>query len=343
MSLLKSKKFHSALGALVSIALILYFAFKLDWHEVGAQLLRVHYIVFVPMILGVIIHMLLRAQRWRYFLPQGNRVSGQVLFDSIMLGALATFILPGRVGEIVRPYALSRKSSVPFPIGFASVVIERFFDLAAVLISFGVLTLLMPGMDPKIYVGAQVLGTMALAILACIILGAFAPGVVRTLSKSCCQIFPERFRGMILHFVEQLIEATVVLKNPANLGMAVLFTALVWGSNYVVYYIYTYLVDVEPSMLLAVAVAIVLAFAVALPSTPGFIGVYQAGCIVGFNLFGYSEATGMTFAIVTHVFQYAVFVVYGGYLMLRDNLHMADLRGAGDPAIDSRKNTTIIT
>ena len=327
MSLLKSKRFHSLLGLLVSLALVAYFVWKIDWREVGAQLKAVHYLVFLPSLAAIIFHMLLRTQRWRYFLPRGGEASFRALFDSLMLGALATFILPGRAGEIVRPYVLSRKSSVPFAVGLASVFIERFFDLATVLISFAAITFFIPGMHPEVYRGAKMLTVMAAAILAGISVGAFAPELVRAVSRFCLRILPVRLRGMLMHFIDQVLEGTAVLKCPKNLAMAVLFTVLVWGSNYGVYYIYTWLVDVQPSVLLAVAVAVVLALAVALPSTPGFIGVYQAGCIIGFELFGYSWSLGMTFAIVTHVFQYFVFVAYGGYVMLRDNLRFSDLRG----------------
>jgi glycosyltransferase 2 family protein len=330
---LKSKQFQSLFGLALSLALILYFVWKIDWTEVGAQLLRVHFIFFVPCTVAVAIHMCLRAQRWRYFLPQGDAARGKDLFDSLMLGALATFILPGRAGEVVRPFVLSKKSGVPFPVGFASVVIERFFDLSAVLISFGLVVTLVPTMRSEVYEGAKMLSVLALLILVGILFGAFAPEFIRKVSGVCVRLFPKFIQDLLLRFVDQLLEGTAVLKHKRKLILATFFTVLVWGSNYLLYYLYTFLVDVEPSMLLGFTVAVVLALAVALPSTPGFIGVYQAGCVVGFQLLGHPWSVAMTFAIVTHIFQYAVFVFYGGYVMLRDNLNLKDLSpGSETPA-----------
>jgi len=316
------------IGLVVSLGLIAYFAWKLEWSLVGQELSHLNYLALVPVTLVFTAHLFLRAWRWRYFLPNGRDVRFRSLFDSFMVGGLATFILPLRAGEFVRPYILSRKSPVSFSVGFVSVVIERFFDLAAVLISFGVLALYLPHMRQEAYQGAFMLSVVAAAILVVIGLGAFTPGVIRSLSAIAVCLLPRRFRQAPLRFTEQFLAGTTVLRSPSNLFMASFFTVLVWGSNYALYYIYPYLINLEPSILLAVTVAVFLALVVAAPSMPGFVGVYQLGCVWAFELLGFTAEKGIAFAIVTHLFQYLVLVGYGSFVMLRDNLRFADLTQA---------------
>jgi glycosyltransferase 2 family protein len=320
------------MGLLVSAGLIAYFIRALDWSAVGEELLRTNYLIVLPLTPVVLAPMLVRAWRWRYFLPQGNEVGLRALFDSLMIGALATFLLPLRAGEFVRPFVLSLKHPVPFSAGLVSVVIERFFDLAAVLATFGLLVLLLPDMRPEVYHGAQALAAVAGAILAVIGLGAFQPGLVQTLSRWCARPLPAYLRRWIEHFTEQFLAGTKVLRRPANLIMALILTAAVWLGNYLVYYSYLYLVNVEPTLLLGVTVTVLLALVVSAPSMPGFIGVYQLGCVWAFELLGQRPEVGLAYALVTHLFQYVVLGFYGGYVMLRDGMRFSDLTAARGPA-----------
>ncbi len=69
-----------------------------------------------------------------------------------------------------------------------------------------------------------------------------------------------------------------------------------------------------------------LALAVAAPSSPGFVGVYQVGCTLGFAIFAISENTAITFAILSHVFQYIIFSVYGLHFLSKSQLKFSDLK-----------------
>ena len=329
MSILKSKVFHSALGLLVSLALIGWMVFAVEWREVGEQLHHINYLVFVWVTLVMFLHMGLRALRWRAFLPASEPVPTFMdLFDSIMLGCLATFILPLRAGEVVRPLLLSKKSGVPFATGLVSVIIERFFDLSAVLISFGLVVIYVPGVPEWVGKGASVLTVLAAMILVALLLGACAPKLIALLVARSTSVLPEKLRNALTKFTEDFLRGTVVLKDPVRLAKVFIFTVLVWLSNFFVYYLYIALVNVEPTPLLAVTLGVVLALAVAAPSLPGFLGVYQGGCVVGFALFGISRETAITCAIVSHFYQYVFIVLYGIIAMVRGGLGFRDLKAS---------------
>ena len=60
------------------------------------------------------------------------------LFSPLMVGYMAN-ILPARAGEFIRAYLLGKKHGIPFSGAFASIVVERLFDIVAVLLLFQLL------------------------------------------------------------------------------------------------------------------------------------------------------------------------------------------------------------
>ena len=50
-----------------------------------------------------------------------------------MVGFAALGLLPARAGDLLRPYMLARREGLPAPATFATVIMERVFDLVAVL------------------------------------------------------------------------------------------------------------------------------------------------------------------------------------------------------------------
>src|SRR5262245_9003741 len=59
-------------------------------------------------------HNVFRALRWRWLLdPVSPDVPFRPMFVAIVLGYMTTWILPGRIGEVVRPGLLSARTAVP--------------------------------------------------------------------------------------------------------------------------------------------------------------------------------------------------------------------------------------
>jgi uncharacterized membrane protein YbhN (UPF0104 family) len=103
-------------------------------------------------------------------------------------------------------------------------------------------------------------------------------------------------------------------------------TLIIWLSSFAFFYVSFGLLDITPSWALAFAIGVIVALAVAAPSAPGFIGVYQAACLAGFSLFGLEESTAVAYSIITHLLQYFLFVAYGAYVLSRSGIKLGQLR-----------------
>ncbi len=95
--------------------------------------------------LGVAVNLLaywVRAWRWRYLLAPIRRGVGMYnLTSTTMIGFMISFLVPFRVGEVVRPVLLARRESLHAGAAFATIALERLLDTLMVMSLFLVFVL----------------------------------------------------------------------------------------------------------------------------------------------------------------------------------------------------------
>jgi len=321
----KSRTFQILLGVLISGSLIAWMCFEIDWHAVSTELQHMHWWVFVPITAVMLLHYGLRTWRWRYLLQNGQQVPPRTLGGAIMLGIFVTYILPLRAGEVVRPLYLSLKSPIPFATGFTSVIVERFFDLSMVLLSFGLVTVMAPQLPSWVHQGAISLSILAAILCVFILVGAFFPTQLERLVDRVLQMAPPKIGSGLKRIAHELIDGVAVLRAGGRLFAVTALSILVWLSCYLQFYVSFWLFNIPASPVIAITTGVIVALAVAAPSAPGFIGVYQVACIAALALFGVSKETSAAFAIVTHLHMYIIFMVLGPVILARSKLSLAGL------------------
>jgi uncharacterized protein (TIRG00374 family) len=78
--------------------------------------------------------MWVRAYRWKFMTDHIKFIRLKSLFTSTMIGFMAINLLPARLGEVVRAYSLGSKEKISRSATFATVMLERIFDLIALLV-----------------------------------------------------------------------------------------------------------------------------------------------------------------------------------------------------------------
>lgn len=314
------------LGLIVSLISLVWAFSLLNWDNFLDHLSAANWWVFIPFTALMLGHYWLRTIRWRYLLPSQYRsVKTRALFDSIMVGNLMTFILPFRAGEFGRPLLLSLEAKVPFATGFSSVVVERFFDLAAVLITFAIIAVALPAIPDWAIVGAYSLSALGGCIFLVLILAAILPDKLLSIISYTTSKIP--FGNKIRPILSELVDGLHPVRSIKGLLIVLVLTSAVWISNYFLFQIGFLLVGEQASFFVATAVAVILALAVAAPSAPGFIGVFQVACVAGFSIFGLSEDRGGAYAVLIHAHAYIVFIVLGFSALARYGVSIKSLRG----------------
>jgi len=122
-----------ALGILVSAVTFYYFLHRLrgQWDEVVQTFRAANYLYLVPGVGFLAVLYWFRVVRWRLFLVPVKRVRRLSVASATCIGFMANCVLPARVGELIRPYVLSRKEEgVSFGHALATAAgLERMFDL----------------------------------------------------------------------------------------------------------------------------------------------------------------------------------------------------------------------
>ncbi len=325
-SVLSSRRFHSLFGLAVSVGLLLWMFLAIDWNGVGDELSRFEWWAVIPCVAILVGHFYLRALRWRYLLPGTQPVSLQHLFDSLIVGCLATFLLPLRAGEIIRPFMLTRFSKYSFSTGFVSVIVERFFDLAVVLGSFAVVAAYIPSMPDWVHGGAVALSVLAGGIFAAMTVATLFPGFIQRIAAWFFRFLPSGLAKAGEKFLGEFLDGAAVLRHGGRLVITIGLSLAIWGSCFLQFLAYFWLFGDAGNVVVAITVAVIVALAVAAPSAPGFIGVYQVATIAGFQLFGLSEQQAVAYSIVNHLLQYVFFVVYGTIVLLKAGVNLTQLR-----------------
>jgi glycosyltransferase 2 family protein len=319
---------RGAIGLALTVG-FLWWAFKdVQWAELWKDIQSANpLLVAAAIVVGTAIFPL-RALRWRYILePVESNVAFGKLWRATAIGVMANNVFPtGRMGELLRPLALSRETTVPFSSAFASLVVDRLFD-AVVILLLGVAALL----DPR-FPGGVSGATIAAATAFVLALGVGVYGVVffpeliirifEAFARRVAPRFEERGRALLRSFVDGLS----VLRHPARFALVFFWTLVHWMTAILSFWIMFRAIGIDVPFSAAVLVQVLIVFGVAAPSTPGFFGVFETFAILGLGFYGVERNLAAAWALSYHVLSLIPITLIGAIYLVRSGVRLGDLK-----------------
>jgi uncharacterized protein (TIRG00374 family) len=245
-------------------------------------------------------------------------------------------LLPARAGEFARAYALSRETDrVSFSAAFASLAVDRIFD------AFVVLMLMLVAMSspafPDLPIGGRhvrdyvnfgaIVATGALGALYLIVL---LPKPILTMYewfvRRIAPRFEEKGRQTLLAFASGL----GVLKHPGRFAAVLFWTVAHWLLNGIAFLCAFKAVGITAGFSAALLLQGLIAIGVAVPSAPGFFGVFEKIGQVGLGLYGVEKGLATSWAIGFHLVTFIPITFLGIYYFGQLGLHFKDLKRAED-------------
>ena len=116
----------------------------------------------------------------------------------------------------------------------------------------------------------------------------------------------------LVSIIENIAAGFGLVKDPKNLSLCLVFSLTIWLLQAISYYTMTLgCPGVGVSFFESTVVLIIICFFIALPSVPGFWGLWEAGGVFALSLFaiGSKEASG--FALVSHAIQMFPVIIAG--------------------------------
>ena len=279
----------------------------------------------------------LRALRWRLLLrePDSAALRGSAAWHGIAIGYAGNNLLPFRAGEILRAYAASRLAPVRMSSAFASIAVERVFDALTVVTSFG-LALLASGMSAGVRVGGMALPDVArrVGILTGVAVAGAAIILTRTeaAGRLISRIVPWSGASTrliaVLHGIRDGLSA---LKSPSRLVAVILWSIAIWGVNALSFQLLFPAFGIEVGYPGAIILQSAIVFGISVPSSPGFVGVFEAAIVVALALYGVARDNAFAYAITYHAATFLPITILGLYSAYRTGLGWKTMRSEVQP------------
>ncbi|MEN8780558.1 MAG: lysylphosphatidylglycerol synthase transmembrane domain-containing protein [Desulfobacterales bacterium] len=325
-------------GTVVSIT-TLYFAFRnVPIRELLEYLTSINYIWIIPTVAVILFAFGLRAARWRFILASSYPVGFWQAFHPLMIGFMINCVLPGRVGEFARPFVLNRKEAVPVSTGLATVAVERIFDLIILLLLFLAVSSFVriaPGFNVTfgghrlnyevlvtVFNGMLKIGVLMVIGLLLVTLGKTrelanrlilsAPEMMFFASNSSRDWLNEKVCRPAVRIIENIASGMALIKDPKRIIICFFYSLAVWFFTALSYYLFSIgCPEINLTLSEIVAVMVIICFVIALPSVPGYWGLWEAGGVFAMLLFGVSENEAAGYTLANHAVQIVPVVLVG--------------------------------
>jgi hypothetical protein len=325
-SRLRSWKFW--LGLLIS-AVFLWWALQgLDWQDFGLALREANYWWIIPSVIVYFGAVLVRTWRWHYMLGHIKRIPTLRLFPIVVIGYMGNNVYPARAGELLRSYVLRRKEQVSMSSSLTTVILERLFD-GLVMLLFVAITLPfapLPDIYRNIVIGFSVLFGVALLIFFVL---ATQPRRIEWLyTRLIDRWLPERLRPGVRNVYERAMIGLHSLRSPRDTALIFASSALIWLTETGKYWFVMHAFPFEvPFSVLMLMTAVVNLFTT-IPSTPGYVGTFDAPGIAILSQFGVPHALAASYTIVLHIALWLPITLLGAFYMLRESISWRDMERA---------------
>lgn len=311
----KSQLWSLAISIPLAAALLFYAFRGVDWGRMGGVLAGAQ-----PswLCLGAVVSSLsyfLRALRWRVLLNAEDNVSVGTVFWASTAGYLANNFLPARAGEVVRSMMISTRSKLSKTYVLTTALTERLMDVIVLVLLSGFMLLSLRQSPEWLKSTSLIMMLVGCAGGACIMVFPRLQGPLRT---ALLRIpLPDGLRARLLAIMEQV---ALGMRSFHHYGRSARFCGLtitVWMLDALAAIMVARALGLGLSFPVALLLLTGLGLASALPSTPGYVGIFQFVAVTILAPFGIIRSDALAYILALQALGYIVLIALGAATMLR--------------------------
>ncbi len=329
------------LGVFISL-LFLYFALrKMHLGEVWLSLRTARYFWIVPGVAVYFFGVWARTWRWHYMLRPVKAVSLSHLFPVVCIGYMGNNIYPARAGELLRAYVLRHREAISVSASLATIIVERIFD-GLVMLLFVLIGLPLAPIPSAWRSLVVVFSLLFLGALGLFFIIAASPRRSQTLYNWFIdRLLPQRFREPVRGVADRFLEGLHCLRSGKDVAMIFATSIVVWLAETVKYWFVMHGFDFAVPFYVLMLMNGVVNLATTIPSSPGYVGTFDAPGIEILDSFGVNRDIATAYTLVLHAALWFPITALGAYYMWRENLTQRELQampaatssGKGDTAM----------
>jgi len=327
-------RLRAAVVLLLTVGLLAFFLRGVDLADVWEKTRQADPWLLLAGLGAVFMTYVLRAVRWQYLLAPIGPTRFSTAFQTTVIGFAASFLLPARAGEVLRPYLLARREGLPPTACFATIVLERLLDLVTVLLLFGVFVLTAapaslaadPAMYGRVKTGGLIAAAASMGGLLVFFFLAGHPEQLGAWALRIERVLPARLARTVAGLVESFADGLAVMRRPAHLLGSLALSLPLWMSIALNIWLTSRAFHMTFGYMGSFLVMTLLVVGVAVP-TPGQVGGFHTAYKIAVTaFFGVAESTAVGAAIVLHAMSNLPVTLLGLLFMTREGLSLGRMR-----------------
>ncbi len=294
---------------------------KVSWAELWQTLLSIRLEYIGIGLLTNTLALAARAMRWGVLVSAQKRTRPLSMFWATAAGYMGNNFLPARAGELVRSIMLGKEAGISASFVLATALTERLMDvIALVMIGAWVISTIALSLPVWLYSAIQ---WMALAGLAALAIFLLAPRMGKWILKLLGFLhLPEKWQARLNDLVSQFLLGARALVHPGRAAAFVLLTAVVWAVDGMGNVIFSHGMGLSLRFDQALLLLVALGLSSALPSTPGFVGIYQYVAVTVLPAFGWTPSQALAYILAGQAVNVATISIWGLIGMARAGVRL---------------------
>lgn len=332
------------MGLLVTLVFLALVLRSVDLAEVWLALQGADYVYVAPAFLCTLAGYLVRTKRWQIILAPSKRIPFNSAFGVLMIGFAANNVLPARIGELVRAYALSRREGLSKTLSLSTIMVERVLDGVTIMGFLAVLSLVypLPGWGMIVArTGALIFGVAGLGVILLLVQESLALRLLALLLRP----LPARLGARVQRLAGFFISGLHALRSGRSLLAIVALSLLVWSLEATAYLMLIYgfhlPIDDTHRVYAAVFLLTVINLGNIVPASPGYVGSFEGFTVLALTTFSQAVSSDMALALaaVSHTYQWLLVTLVGVFYLWREGLSLRTLGQAveSEPAAQPDK------
>ena len=313
------------LGILISIVLVYLSVRGINLQDVFRDLknIQISYVIFF--ILLVILMQLLRSYRWGVILQPMGKIDQFSLFSVTSVGFLAIASIPARIGELARPYLISKRSSIKMSSALGTILVERVLDSFTVL-AIAVIVLFLTDLPPWMIKSSIIFFLLALVMFCFIVFLILRRDAALKLINRILSKLPGKFAHKIDEVIHHFIDGFQIITNIKFLLYLFFLSTFVWLVDVLAIYMLLKAFGFTLPVMASFVVMIILIVGIAIPTAPGYIGNWHFACVLALSFFGLAKVEALSFAVVYHFLSMLIVVVLGIVFLPFNKFSISDMK-----------------
>jgi glycosyltransferase 2 family protein len=296
--------------ALLLAAVLLYFTLRgLDWKSFWATIKNGRYEIFLITIPIASLNYFIRAIRWSVFIHSEKKVSVISIFWANMVGYMGNAYLPARAGELLRSVFLGREKGLGVSFVLATALTERALDVIALVIIGSIAMLGQSSISAELQNAVRVTAIVGIVALLAILVMPHQKDLITKVLHTFR--VPEKILTMLTEQISRFLIGLSSLKNPRRFIGFTALTIVIWLVDAIGNVIGVHIIGQNLNIGQALILLAALGLSSAIPSTPGYIGVYQFVAVVVLVPFGFSRSDALAYILISQILSYIIITFWG--------------------------------